>query len=228
VSSSFGPPKPFVEILPVEGIERLASRWADLAKWAADPNPFAGPAFLIPAVRHSARRELALLSVWSGRDQERVDGLAILHPPLVPFLIVNVWRCDRAALPALLIDRTTAPKTISAIRESLAAYWPTAPALGIPWAYEKGCVGAALRELAPMRGLSRIVSNPRQRAALDRNPDINSKRRSIERGRRNGGDRSAISASAVRWNLRGRARTKSSKTFPSLRPVGGRGAKVQR
>jgi CelD/BcsL family acetyltransferase involved in cellulose biosynthesis len=157
---------PFLEALPAAEIARFESSWRELARRTADPNPFAHPAFLAPALRHVAKGRLAALAVWEGPERARLDGLAILSRPRRPFALAEVWRSDQAALPALLVGRERATATLLAVMDWLAAHHPAPPALSIPWLAADGAVARAFREAAAMRGARIVLANPRQRAAL--------------------------------------------------------------
>src|SRR5271165_2995804 len=81
-ASADGPPQ--VDACAIADLARLEPHWRDLGGRAAEPNPFAESAFLIPATRHIALRDLTALCVWRGPDRERLDALAILRRPESP------------------------------------------------------------------------------------------------------------------------------------------------
>ncbi len=169
--SADGPPQ--VDAYAIADLSGLEPQWRDLAERAAEPNPFAESAFLIPATGHVAPRGLTALCVWGAPDRKRLDALAILGRARAPLAIVDVWRSELAPLPALLVDGERAIASLEALAGWLARERPAIVALGLPNVEVNGKLAQALRGISTKRALRLAASNPRQRAALDCCPGAN-------------------------------------------------------
>jgi CelD/BcsL family acetyltransferase involved in cellulose biosynthesis len=162
-----------IEACSVADLARLEPFWRDLGSRALEPNPFAESAFLIPATRRIAPRGLVALCVWGPRTGTRLDAVAILRAPLLPFAIVDVWRSEQAPLAALLVDRERAVSSLEAMADWVRQRWPTAVALGLPNVAVAGPLACAIRALATGRSSRLYLVNSRPRAALPCGPNAN-------------------------------------------------------
>ena len=164
---------PQVDAFAIADLPRLEPHWRDLAERAAEPNPFAERAFLIPATRRVAPRGLTALCVWRAPDRGRLDALAILRRARAPFGIVDVWLSELAPLAALLMDGERAVASLEAITGWLATERPAIVALGLPNLDVNGKLAQALRTVSTKHALRLAASNVRRRAALECGPGAN-------------------------------------------------------
>ena len=154
----------FVELVDIDTLTRDIGAWRDLAARAAEPNVFAEPDFLTPALRWLAPKKLAILRVWSEASRERLIGLAVIQAPRLGLGLGRVWRSEQAGLAAAMFDRDAAEAAISALL-ALTAERGLA-GLVFPFTLTQGPVAAALRGLAAREGRRIAEVSPRRRAAL--------------------------------------------------------------
>ncbi|HVL72026.1 MAG TPA: GNAT family N-acetyltransferase [Beijerinckiaceae bacterium] len=129
----------------------LVEPWRGLARRALEPNPFAEPDFLLPALQHlpDGRGVLPAL-VWKGAS---LCGLVPLLPPRFALGGLRLWRPEGApALP--LLDQDDPVGVLRALAEALARRY-SRPALVFP-EIPDGPVAAALEEAGDdLRGRER-------------------------------------------------------------------------
>ena len=113
-------PTALVEAVDRRDLPRFEAAWRDLAARAGEPNAFAEPDFLIPALQRLASARVRTLLVWRDANRDALIGLAAIAPPRLPFGLASLWRSEQAALPAILLDRDAATEALAAIIDALA------------------------------------------------------------------------------------------------------------
>ena len=114
-----------VEAVDRRDLPRFEGAWRDLAARAGEPNAFAEPDFLIPALQRLANARVRTLLVWRDANRDALIGLAAIAPPRLPFGLASLWRSEQAALPAILLDRDAASEALAAIIDALRARAPS-------------------------------------------------------------------------------------------------------
>ncbi len=160
-----GPTAP-VEAVDRHDLPRFEAAWRDLAARAGEPNAFAEPDFLIPAMRRLAHARVHILLVWRDASRAALIGLAAIAPPRLPIGLASLWRSEQAALPAILLDRNAATEALAAIIDALRARAPSLAGLRLPFSTVDGPVAVAAAALAARRALSLKAAHSRRRAAL--------------------------------------------------------------
>ena len=159
-------PTALVETVDRRDLLRFEAAWRDLAARVGEPNAFAGPDFLIPALQRLADARVRVLLVWRDADRANLIGLAAIAPPRLRFGLASLWRSEQAALPAILLDRDVATEALAAIVDALPAEAPRLLGLRLPFSTVGGPIAAAAAALAARRALSLRTAYPRRRAAL--------------------------------------------------------------
>jgi CelD/BcsL family acetyltransferase involved in cellulose biosynthesis len=159
-------PTALVEAIDRRDLPRFEAAWRDLAARAGQPNAFAEPEFLIPALQRLAHARVRVLLVWRDADRAALTGLAAIAPPRLPIGLASLWRSEQAALPAILLDRDAATEALAAIVDALRADAPRLVGLRLPFSTADGPVVAAAAALAARRALSLKAAHARRRAAL--------------------------------------------------------------
>ena len=155
-----------VEAVDRRDLARFEPVWRDLAARAGEPNAFAEPDFLIPALQRLASPRVRLLLVWRDAGRQALIGIAAIAPPRLSFGLASLWRSEQAALPAILLDRDAAIDALAAILDALRLRAPGLVGLRLPYSTVGGPVAAAAAALAARRGLGLQSAHPRRRAAL--------------------------------------------------------------
>jgi CelD/BcsL family acetyltransferase involved in cellulose biosynthesis len=155
-----------VEAVDRRDLLRFEAAWRDLAARVAEPNAFAEPDFLIPALQRLADARVRVLVVWRDADRAKLVGLAAIAPPRLRFGLASLWRSEQAALPAILLDRDAATEALAAIVDALRVKAPRLLGLRLPFSTVDGPIAAAAAALAARRALSLKAAYPRRRAAL--------------------------------------------------------------
>lgn len=148
----------------------LVDAWRDLSRRAAEPNPFAEPEVVLPAVRHLAgHARVGLLTV---RDRDRLLGLLPVSWPLavpigrrhVPVPLLQAWVEPYQVLGTPLIDADRPVEAMVGLLRPPASL--PAPALVLRYFGEKGSVAAALDEALARRGQRAVRLKTYERALL--------------------------------------------------------------
>lgn len=117
-----------IEAVSVADSARLAPAWRNLAG-RAEPNVFAEPAYLLPALTRLVRPGVRLVFVWKGAA---LIAVAALEPPRFPLGLARVWQSEQAALPAVLVDANEAAAALDALRAWVRDAFPWAAGLIVP------------------------------------------------------------------------------------------------
>lgn len=178
-----------VGLVPVPGAgTESGERWGRLADAAVEPNPFAAPDVVIPAVRHLPGGEhVRLLTVE--RAGELIFALPVTRGRAhrrVPVPVLQAWSDYDAPLATPLLHPDHAVLAWLAVRAALGglrAAWLRLDPMAID-----GPVAGALAEAAGRRGLPERYAETWQRGAVRRDgtvpPQSGRTRRSQERRRR--------------------------------------------
>ena len=141
--------------------------WRRLCASAAEPNVFAEPEFVLPALRClGARRRLQTLLVWRDDSRQALIGVAVLRFPLSRFGAARLWQSEQAGLPALMLDREAIAPAVEAIVDWLARERRGLVGLVAPTLEAEGPTAAALGALAARANLAIHWRDGRDRAAL--------------------------------------------------------------
>ena len=154
----------FVETPDLHDLIGHEAAWRDLAARAAEPNVFAEPDFLLPALARLAPRGLAIVFVWSDAMRARLIGLGAIERPRLSLGLARVWRSEQAALAALLVDREAAEDALAALLAWTAARG--AAGLRLPFLETEGPTAQAAAALAARRSLPLVTLETRRRAVL--------------------------------------------------------------
>ena len=159
-------PTALVEAIDRRDLPRFEAAWSDLAARAGEPNAFAEPDFLIPALQRLASARVRTLLVWRDASREALIGLAAVEPPRFRIGLASLWRSEQAALPGILLDRDAATEALAAIIDALRVKAPGLVGLRLPFSTVNGPIAAAAAALAARRALSLKAAYSRRRAAL--------------------------------------------------------------
>jgi len=159
-------PAALVEIVDRRDLPRCEDAWRDLAARAGEPNAFAEPEFLIPALQRLASPRIRALLVWRDAERQSLIGLAAVAAPRLPFGLAALWRSEQAGLPAALFDRAAGVEALAAIVAAIRAWRPRPVGLRLPFAIADGSIAAAAAALAARDRLTLWDAHRRSRAAL--------------------------------------------------------------
>jgi CelD/BcsL family acetyltransferase involved in cellulose biosynthesis len=141
------------------------SAWSDLAARAIEPNPFFEPAMVIPATRLYPDVEVALIESGS----ELIGALPVERSSRwrrVPVSSLAAWRHRDSYLGTPLLAPGAADVAVGALLDAADAALVAFELTGTG-----GPVEAALRQAAADRGLTPVVYEEFERAALRRRPE---------------------------------------------------------
>lgn len=177
-----------IERRSAEALAQIAPAWADLAARALEPNIFADPAFVRPALAHLPEgRDVELLCLW--RDGRLVGAMPARtrHAPWRGRQ-VGVWRPPLSSLGHPLVDPDGAERTIEDLLAHLAA---DATSLVLPQVPVDGPFAAALARVAARTGRTVAAFDIHERAVLDargaqRAADLDIRGRTLKELRRQG------------------------------------------
>jgi CelD/BcsL family acetyltransferase involved in cellulose biosynthesis len=155
-----------VEIVDWRALATHEAKWRNLSARASEPNAFAEPEFLLPALQHLAGRRVRVLLIWRDDKRGALIGLAAIVLPRLPFALARLWRSEQAALPAILLDRRVASEALAAMLDWLGARRTRPLGLRLPYLTADGPVAAGLAALAKLRGLTLQSAHRRSRAVL--------------------------------------------------------------
>ncbi len=161
-----GDPAPFVELVAPDAAATHAAAWRDLSGRAAEPNVFAEPEFVIPALRCFSKHKLRVLFVWRDAARRAMIGMMALRLPASGFGVARVWQCNQAALPAMMFDRDAIDAALQAALAGLAREQPRIAGVLAPTLEKAGPAASALEALARRANLALRALHPRQRAVL--------------------------------------------------------------
>lgn len=153
----------------VEAVGRRALReridaWRALCGRAREPNAFAAPEFLVPALeRLDGAGAVETLFIWEDHSRGRLVGVAALALPRSRFGAARLWQSEQAGLAALCLAHDG---VLGALSGLLAWLKPRSALLRLPCLDPGGPTAGALGELARRDGLAMRIANPRRRAAL--------------------------------------------------------------
>jgi CelD/BcsL family acetyltransferase involved in cellulose biosynthesis len=157
----------FVEAVDLDSLARYEPAWRALSARAAEPNVFAEPGFLLPALRRLApRRGLTRLLVWSDGSRAGLIGIVILREPRLGLGLARVWRSEQAGLAAMLWDRDSLASALAGVLAWLRRARPRIVGVVWPAIEPAGRFAGAARTLAERDGSRLEVLYPRRRAAL--------------------------------------------------------------
>jgi hypothetical protein len=113
-----------VEVRRPGEMRDIVDAWRRLARDALEPNPFADPDYLLPALQHlPAGRQASVVCVWHWREQSRtLHGLVSVMAGR-SFLArrdLRVWQPAFADAGACLFARETAGSAVEAVLADLA------------------------------------------------------------------------------------------------------------
>ena len=161
----------FVETPDPRELARHEAAWLDLAARAAEPNPFAECAFVIPALlRLAPAGRVATLLVWSDAARATLIGMAAIEFARLPFGLARVWRSQQAGLAAIALDRDASAPALSAILAWLRRERRGVPGLLLPSLEANGPLARAVEVCAARESLRLETVNRRRRAALPAGP----------------------------------------------------------
>lgn len=159
-----------VEALDVRAATANAAEWSDLARRAAEPNPFYEPEFVLPyAQRLLTSRQPRILVARKRIDgRMRMIGLLPLAPggPKFGFAPVRGWRNDQTPLGVPLLDRDCAQEAFAAVSQWIARFHPKAGGLLLHAVPADGPAAVAMRAAARERGAACVDFEAHERAAL--------------------------------------------------------------
>jgi CelD/BcsL family acetyltransferase involved in cellulose biosynthesis len=178
---------PFAEILSVaDGLEPETA-WADLARRAAAPNPFAEIGFLKPALRHLAEpRGLHIALVWSDSARRTLIAAAVLERPAFALGFARVWRHEQAALSAAMFDLEAAAPALLSLGAAVRSAFPYAAGWLAPRIARDGALGklfAGATEISHIRRAARVFAADSEPDSKRRKEWARLERRLAERGR---------------------------------------------
>jgi CelD/BcsL family acetyltransferase involved in cellulose biosynthesis len=140
-----------LEVRQPAAMRAVVDAWRRLAERALEPNVFAEPGYLLPALQHlTAGRDVAILCAWQGPPQDgRLRGLVPIVTPRLAALAgraVRLWRPPLSCGPAALVDETCPEAVLEAVLAELADRG--AAGLLFPQLPLQGPTAAALRAVA--------------------------------------------------------------------------------
>jgi CelD/BcsL family acetyltransferase involved in cellulose biosynthesis len=146
----------------------LVEEWADLASRAVERNPFAEPAFAVPALRHLGPDRAGLLLVRRG-------GVAVAALPIaaerrwrrLPCVTAG-WRHEHCYLGTPLLDRDDPVGAATVLLEAMVRRAGRPGAAVLEWVPTDGPACRALLDAARARGSSPLWWERFERAALIR------------------------------------------------------------
>lgn len=166
MSEAAGRSTTVIEAVDWRALAGHEAKWRNLSARAGEPNAFAEPEFLLPALQHLAGSRVLTLLVWRDDKRGALIGLAAIALPRLPFGLARLWRSEQAALPAILVDRHVASEALAAILDWLAARRPRPLGLRLPYLTTDGQVATAVAALAAQRALKVRSAHRRSRAVL--------------------------------------------------------------
>ena len=104
-----------VERIGIAEVAEIRSEWAALCARSSEPNVFADPAFVLPALAAFSPR----VRIYGARSQADLIGLIVVESPRFGLGPVRAWRCDQAGLPACVFDRDHVAAALAAILSAL-------------------------------------------------------------------------------------------------------------
>lgn len=161
-----------VEMLDLDGAERIQDAWRDLISRALEPNVFHEPAFVLAAARHLPRSSrLSFLTIWKANVPGRAElvGLCALQRSRLPGgATAAAWLHPQATAAFPLLDRDTAATALAAMLAALRKPPHRAAAMLLSGVPIEGPTAALLRRL----GVPFATLDERTRAILlqDREP----------------------------------------------------------
>ena len=156
----------FIEPVSTDAAQAHIAAWRRLCVRASEPNVFAEPEFVLPALRCiGATRRLQMLLVWRDDARQALIGVAVLRFPVAGFGVARIWQSEQAGLPALMLDREAIAPALDAIVDWLARQ-PRLVGLVAPTLEAEGPTAAALGALAARANLAIHWPHKRARAAL--------------------------------------------------------------
>ncbi len=164
---------PIAELIPFAIDANAEAAWRALAK-RAEPNAFADPTFLLPALRRLANTRVRLALVWTDSRRAQLIGVAALEAPRLGVGLARVWRSEQAALAALMVD----PEAAGPALDALVSVWPRTAGLVLPLVEPESALGRAARTLGGVQ-----VVAPFRRAALVPGSELGNAKRRKEWGR---------------------------------------------
>jgi CelD/BcsL family acetyltransferase involved in cellulose biosynthesis len=154
----------FVETASWAELAAREEAWRDLARRAAEPNPFAESAFLPPALR-LAGAGLEIWLVWSDVSRAMLIAILVLRGPQLGLGLARIWRSEQAGLAAMMFDATRCEAALEAVMARLSSRRAVA-GLILPGVEPEGPLARAIRATAS-RSRSRVeATGARRRAAL--------------------------------------------------------------
>ncbi len=155
----------FIDPAEISGIDLLA--WRDLARRAAEPNPFFEPETVIPAIRTLGERDVRLLVA---RDSDGWIGLVPIRRQtrwrLMPMPSLSVWRHPYCFLGTPLVAAERTRLGLGALIDQ--ALNARVAFFALDTMCSDGPVGEALESCIAERNLSPVVYRRYERAALHR------------------------------------------------------------
>jgi CelD/BcsL family acetyltransferase involved in cellulose biosynthesis len=147
----------------------VVDAWWDLAGRAVERNPFAEPAFAVPALRHLGADRAGLLLVRRG-------GVAVAALPVaaghrwrrLPVRVTAGWRHEHCYLGTPLLDAGDPRAAAGALLDAMLGLSGRPGAAVLEWVPSDGPAGTALVEAARARGTSPLWWERFERAALVR------------------------------------------------------------
>jgi CelD/BcsL family acetyltransferase involved in cellulose biosynthesis len=157
----------FVELVAFDAAPMYEAAWRDLSARAAEPNVFAEPEFVVPALACFGRAQrLQVMLVWSDAGRRKLNGVLVLRLPAFGLGAARIWQSNQAGLPAMLLDRQAIAPALGAALEWLARERPRIVGLFAPTLEAGGATALALSALAARQNFATRVLRLRQRAAL--------------------------------------------------------------
>jgi CelD/BcsL family acetyltransferase involved in cellulose biosynthesis len=144
-------------------IDRLSEAdmeaWRDLAKRAAEPNPFMEPDLVLPAATHLGLPSPHLLMVGSGSGSGsgvRLEACVAVNTGVrlrtIPLPHVRIWRHLYAPLGTPLVDRDRVDQATDGVVELLRSEAGLVRTIVLEWVGEGGPVAEGLRRAFAARG----------------------------------------------------------------------------
>ncbi len=154
---------PFVEIVAQTGLKTYVEAWRALCA-AAEPNIFAAPEFVIPALAAiDPKGQVSMVFIWSDSGRQKMIAAIALTLPRSSLGVARVWQCEQAGMAAMVMAQAAPPQALGGFLEWLK---PQAAVLEIPSVLAGSAILSSVNAYARQARLAMNDSRARQRAAL--------------------------------------------------------------
>lgn len=156
-------------VVPIAEVdEHLVEAWRELARGAAEPNPFFEPGFVLAAARHLGASDVHLVLAW---EEDRLRGCLpvrrdrLWHRAGPP--VTRSWAHPYCFLGTPLLDAAGPLLAMERLLDELTTWGGPGRPLALGLVGDDGPVAAALRLALHRRRRVAVVVNTFQRAALE-------------------------------------------------------------